>query len=402
VLTLVFFAKPNKIAFAQNSCPPNPPWFDCSSTSVGLTPLNEMVAPETYTGQFYSQGTVFVGGLYGNYQNTPPAPHLNQALNKANLIQPLNGNGQPDPNGKIGLMSIGMSNTNQEFIPFINYVNADPDVSDAIVPVNAARGSVVAKDWATNDTHWTNYVLVNVNEAGLTKQQVQVIWLKLTEYPANFSDLKNYLDTIVYTKLPQHGFNNVKIIYFSSRIYAGYTLCDLNPEPYAYETAFAYQDIIREQIISNNYSASTPVLMWGPYLWADGTTVNSQTDLDWTCHQDLNNPQMDFQDDGTHPSQFGEEKVATELINFFKNDPTTQIWFTSSNSPTPTPSTSPTATPTSSPRIEGDANNDGIVNIQDYVILSNQFGTSGPEADFNRDNLVNVQDYIILSNNFGS
>lgn len=55
-------------------------------------------------------------------------------------------------------------------------------------------------------------------------------------------------------------------------------------------------------------------------------------------------------------------------------------------------------TPTSLP---GDINLDGTVNIQDYILLSNAFGTNNSSADLNGDGTVNIQDYIILSNNFG-
>jgi len=63
---------------------------------------------------------------------------------------------------------------------------------------------------------------------------------------------------------------------------------------------------------------------------------------------------------------------------------------------TPTPSPSPTPT-----YLPGDINKDHVVNVQDYILLSNAFGTSNAAADINSDGTVNVQDYILLSNNFG-
>ncbi len=80
--------------------------------------------------------------------------------------------------------------------------------------------------------------------------------------------------------------------------------------------------------------------------------------------------------------------------------------------PTPAPTqppatTSPTTTPTTTP-LMGDVNRDGIVNIQDYVLLSVSYGTSSgsqgynQNADLNSDNVINIQDYLIISVNYGN
>jgi hypothetical protein len=55
---------------------------------------------------------------------------------------------------------------------------------------------------------------------------------------------------------------------------------------------------------------------------------------------------------------------------------------------------------TTSPLL-GDINGDGMVNILDYTLLSNAFGTTNPASDLNSDGTVNILDYTILSNNFG-
>ncbi len=62
------------------------------------------------------------------------------------------------------------------------------------------------------------------------------------------------------------------------------------------------------------------------------------------------------------------------------------------------PITPPVTPPT---ELEGDINSDGVVNILDYTLLSNAFGTSNVDADINNDGTVNILDYTILSNNFG-
>jgi hypothetical protein len=74
---------------------------------------------------------------------------------------------------------------------------------------------------------------------------------------------------------------------------------------------------------------NAPVLLWGPYLWADGMTPRADG-LVWRC--------TDFGEDGTHPSDpAGRRKVANLLLSFFKTDPTTRSWFMADPNVTPFP-----------------------------------------------------------------
>ena len=53
--------------------------------------------------------------------------------------------------------------------------------------------------------------------------------------------------------------------------------------------------------------------------------------------------------------------------------------------------------------LPGDLNNDGVVNIQDLVLVASQFGITGPSAaDLNGDNTVNIQDLVIVANALGN
>jgi len=62
-----------------------------------------------------------------------------------------------------------------------------------------------------------------------------------------------------------------------------------------------------------------PVGLWGPYLWADGTKGRPGDTLSYAP--------ADFAADGTHPSRSGQQKVAEQLLAFFKSDPTAKPWF---------------------------------------------------------------------------
>lgn len=78
------------------------------------------------------------------------------------------------------------------------------------------------------------------------------------------------------------------------------------------------------------------MLLWGPYLWADGLTPRADG-LTWAC--------ADFRDDGTHPSESGRAKVAGMLMGFFAGDATSASWFLADpGAPEPTPPASATAT----------------------------------------------------------
>ena len=112
----------------------------------------------------------------------------------------------------------------------------------------------------------------------------------------------------------------MRIVFLSSRVYGGYASGRLNPEPYAYESAFGVRGLITRQIKGDaalNADAErgvvrAPVLVWGPYLWADGETPRKADGLIWQ--------RTDFGEDGTHPSSQGRRKVAEQLLEFFTNN----------------------------------------------------------------------------------
>ena len=120
---------------------------------------------------------------------------------------------------------------------------------------------------------------------------------------------------------------NPQLVFVSSRSYAGYAITGLNPEPYAYESAFAVRWLIQDQINGSeslSYSAGkAPLLLWGPYLWADAEKGRQADDLTYLS--------SDYRDDGTHPSETGRQNIAEQLLRFFNTNLATKSWFQVSN-----------------------------------------------------------------------
>ncbi|MGH8602379.1 MAG: hypothetical protein ACREXR_06270, partial [Gammaproteobacteria bacterium] len=92
---------------------------DCSRTSVGFIPINQL-------GDGLYQGEQ--GGLYPERHNLSPLVHEVAGLTLAEAIVPLTAVGEPapaDPNARYVLVSIGMSNTRHEFETFKEMADAD-------------------------------------------------------------------------------------------------------------------------------------------------------------------------------------------------------------------------------------------------------------------------------------
>lgn len=291
-----------------------------------LKPLPEL-GREKYQG--------FAGGLYPDGTNERPPAHEKAGLALAKEVRPLDANGKPSHDGKIVFLSVGMSNTSQVFSAFKRLADADKDRNPRVMVVNGAQGGMTAariqdpddgksgaKYWATVDQF--------LKAANVTPAQVQVVWIKQADagpksgFPAYAKTLQAELAKIVQI-LPKR-YPNVKLVYLSSRTYAGYATTGLNPEPYAYESGLSVKWLIEDQIKGEaalNFDGAkgkvrASWLSWGPYLWANGKTKNAEG---------LSYDVEDFAKDGTHPSPQGQRKVAEHMLRFFKTDSTARLWF---------------------------------------------------------------------------
>jgi hypothetical protein len=106
-----------------------------------MVPLDQMTATDRYKDMD--------GGLYGGGSNRPPDKQQKAIDMALSRIQPLDAQGNPSLTGKIVLISIGMSNTTQEFSRFKEIADPDPRKSPQVVIVDGALGGMDAIEWAT-------------------------------------------------------------------------------------------------------------------------------------------------------------------------------------------------------------------------------------------------------------
>jgi len=293
----------------------------------------------------------FAGGLYPDRAAVMSADHASVGTARGRGIVPLDVNGTPKSNGKIVFLSIGMSNTADEFCggdkttgcdatTFIPIAAADGSVNHStLVIVNGAQGGEDADTWDTPSEKTYDIVRdERLRPLSVSEKQVEVVWLKqanarpsatLPSADADAYRLETFLGGIVRSLKTRYP--NLKQVFVSSRTYGGYATSNLNPEPYAYETGFAVKWLVQAQIDQMrlgqildtragdlDYNGVAPWVAWGPYLWANGTTPRSDG-LTWV--------RSDFRTDGTHPSSSGEQKVSNVLLSFFKSSPQTKCWF---------------------------------------------------------------------------
>jgi hypothetical protein len=287
---------------------------------VGFKPLTEMTAEDRHEGQD--------GGLYGGGKNTPPEEHRKAAQSALGLIKPLGPDGRPALDGRIVFVSISMSNATQEFSKFKQIADADSRKNPQLTIVDCAQGGQAMAEWvAAGAQPWT-VADRRITNAGVTPQQVQIAWIKLANKGPRGSleehGKKLEVDTLAVIQNAKAKFPNLQVAYLSSRIYGGYTMGALNPEPYAYESAFPARWLIQRQIkgdeaLRHRDDPKAPLLLWGPYLWADGIMPRKGDKLVYT--------REDLAQDGTHPSQQGREKVARLMLEFFATNELARPWF---------------------------------------------------------------------------
>lgn len=277
----------------------------------GLVALTELGSPYLGLGE---------PGLYPGGTNFPTGDHLTAGQALAAEVVPRDAAGAPAPDGWIGLVAVGMSNTNQEWARFERDAERAGRHRGRLVLVDAAQGGIDASIMQDPAAPYWSFFDGRLAASGLNPNQVQAIWLKQSlpgipspVFPADADTLRAHLRTIVGllgARCPQ-----LRLVLMSSRTYGGW---GATGEPWAYQTAFAVKGVILDQINDVGGLGTGPWLGWGPYLWTNGATPR-QDGFTWLVG--------DSEADHTHPSPSGETKVSSLLRAFFATDGRTAGWF---------------------------------------------------------------------------
>ncbi|QQR90475.1 MAG: hypothetical protein IPJ88_01645 [Myxococcales bacterium] len=283
-----------------------------------------MALTELGTGSYSYQSQSLQGGLYDNGINFPPQSTVDRGLQLATELA---------EQDRVVLVSLGMSNTGQEYTSFMSAASSSSEVHDRVLLVNGAQGGQTAQNWDTSNAATWDELDQRVAQATglsnvLAQQEVNVIWIKLSinkisSYDDPLAKFRQSLEDVI--RVASSRYPNLKQVFLSSRTHAFTSDVEnislLNPEPFAYTSAFAVKDLIQASINGQFSSEGFPLLVWGPYIWAEGsrndnTLMNGFT---WTIN--------DVEGDCTHPGPTGEEKVGQALLKFFLNDPLAAPWF---------------------------------------------------------------------------
>ena len=294
---------------------------DCSRTSVGLTPLNDLG-----TGTYQD----VQGGLYGAGSNQSPNGHAGEGVVIAHGIVPLEIAGAADrESGRFVVVSLGGNNANLQFAVFMTAVAADETRNPKLLLVNAATGGYDLRAAADPQSGYWDAVAESLWAAGSSPAQAQVAWMNfyveasLGDFATSTDSTARLLTRAIQnarTRLP-----NLRQLYLTPGVYEGYTDDPDLTEPNAYWTGFAYRQVILSQVTGDSLNfdpARGPVVApwidWGPYLWADGLVPRSDS-LTWTCDAYTGN--------GYVPSQLGRRQVADRLLAFVRASANTAPWY---------------------------------------------------------------------------
>lgn len=324
-------------------------------------------------------------GMYGHSLEMPAA-HYNEGIARANAIVPLDANGNPDPvNGRIIVMSIGMSNTASEWcnldgnIPVILNPQGivacygwtgmgrfrNPGESNAVnpmlEPVHGAYPAQSAFAWIDDNIGPLAFNPANPALPALygnyrrlrdyffpyytpvvTEAQVQVVWLKelnpaptvaLPDVQADAYILEQELGDIV--RFAKTRYPNLKQVFMTSAAARHYNINGFGREPMGYESGLAVKWLIDAQINQVANGGAIADVNAGDLDYTTGAAPWLAWGPYWWA-DGLTSRQSDglaweiheyLNIDYVHLDQPGASKTGVMLHNFFTFSPFTHCWF---------------------------------------------------------------------------
>lgn len=263
----------------------------------GATSLGRFAPGQTYQG--------LAGGFYANEGNEPSAELAEAAAGAASRIVPLDVRGRPSANGKIGVVAIGQSTTEQWFSTFAGSARGRRgELRPGVTFINGGQSGKISTSWATDGSTW----LELRRRVGSARLQVQVVFLDAALiYGQNIGGAEaqarvysGQLSAIIART--KRLYPNLRMVYAFPYHWAGSAAPQKAvTEPSGYESQFGIRRVVLEQ------SLNEPVVVWGPDVW-------SQT----------KSPAL--YSDGVHWSGAGRAVMTDLTWRFLADDPSAARW----------------------------------------------------------------------------
>jgi len=295
-------------------------WPDSTSDSAKV-PINDLGAG-TYLG--------FVGGLYPGGIDTPAGKYAKDLLNFSNRIKPLDSNGKASESGRIVFISLGASTGGHNMVALMSKTNNNPLTNPRLTLANCNNGGGNASlnsIMNPSDPYWDHVSLILKNRH-LSYKQVQVIYLEtddsipVTSFPERAYQVRDDLKKAM--QVCKTKFRHLKLVYVLGRTTTWDKTQVQNIEPAPYYNGWGNKFFIEDQINGapgTQYKGDTavaPLVTWGWYQWADGTTNPRQDGFIWT---------KDLTVDGLHATPEGQDTLTTRFQNFLLTDRYASIWY---------------------------------------------------------------------------
>jgi hypothetical protein len=286
-------------------------------------PINDL-GSGTYLG--------FTGGLYPNGSNTPSGQYQEDLQKFCSDIQPRDNNGRKTSTGFIGFISLGGSTSGHLMSALINKTESNPATNPQLKMVSCSDGKESAsinQMMNPDDPYWS-LVASRLDRHNLSPKQVEIIYLEtedstkaLQGFPARpytFRDRMEAALRVFKTKFPK-----LKLVYVLGRTTTFSVSNPTNQEPDPYYNGWTCKFVIEDQINGvqgtdyKGLNAVAPMITWGWYEWANGTTTPRKDGFVWLQNETT---------DGLHGTDAGEDTLSTRFQNFLLTDNNAKIWYT--------------------------------------------------------------------------